>query len=60
MVDLIKDWSAKDWLSFVVQLIGAMVVVVFLWAAVWIGCALNDKCYCDNTNGSDAICQTLK
>jgi hypothetical protein len=59
MIDLIRDWTARDWLSFILQLIGAGVVVVFIWAAIWVGCALNDKCYCDNTRG-DPICQTLK
>ena len=59
MIDLIRDWTARDWLSFILQLIAAGVVVVFIWAAIWVGCALNDKCYCDNTVG-DEICQTLK
>jgi len=59
MIELIKNWTAKDWLSFILQLIAAGVVVVFIWAAIWVGCALNDKCYCDNTVG-DEICQTLK
>ena len=59
MIELIKNWTARDWLSFILQLIGAGVVVVFIWAAIWVGCALNDKCYCDNTVG-DEICQTLK
>ena len=57
---MLKNWTARDWLSFILQLIGAGVVVVFIWAAIWVGCALNDKCYCDNTNGGDEICQTLK
>ena len=60
MIELIRDWTVKDWLFFVGQLVGAMAFVVFIWAAIWFVCALNDKCYCDNTNGSDAICQTLK
>jgi|TARA_B100002019_G_scaffold293126_1_gene318876 hypothetical protein len=59
MIEFIKNWTARDWLSFILQLIGAGVVVVFIWAAIWVGCALNDKCYCDNTVG-DEICQTLK
>ena len=59
MIEFIKNWTARDWLSFILQLIGAGVFVVFIWAAIWIGCALNDKCYCDNTVG-DEICQTLK
>ena len=59
MIELIKNWTVRDWLSFILQLIGAGVVVVFIWAAIWVGCALNDKCYCDNTVG-DEICQTLK
>ena len=59
MIEFIKNWTARDWLSFILQLIGAGVVVVFIWAAIWVGCALNDKCYCDNTTG-DEICQTLK
>ena len=59
MIEFIKNCTARDWLSFILQLIGAGVVVVFIWAAIWVGCALNDKCYCDNTVG-DEICQTLK
>ena len=59
MIDLIKDRTVRAWLSFILQLIAAGVVVVFIWAAIWVGCALNDKCYCDNTTG-DEICQTLK
>ena len=59
MIELIKNWTVRDWLSFILQLIAAGVVVVFIWAAIWVGCALNDKCYCDNTRG-DPICQTLK
>ena len=59
MIEFIKNWTARDWLSFILQLIGAGVIVVFIWAAIWVGCALNDKCYCDNTVG-DEICQTLK
>ena len=59
MIEFIKNWTARDWLSFILQLIAAGVVVVFIWAAIWVGCALNDKCYCDNTVG-DEICQTLK
>ena len=59
MIEFIKNWTVRDWLSFILQLIGAGVVVVFIWAAIWVGCALNDKCYCDNTRG-DPICQTLK
>ena len=59
MVEMLKNWTVRDWLSFILQLIGAGVVVVFIWAAIWVGCALNDKCYCDNTVG-DEICQTLK
>ena len=59
MIEFIKNWTARDWLSFILQLIGAGVVVVFICAAIWVGCALNDKCYCDNTVG-DEICQTLK
>ena len=59
MIELIKNWTVKDWLSFILQLIAAGVVVVFIWAAIWVGCLLNDKCYCDNTRG-DEICQTLK
>ena len=59
MIEMLKNWTARDWLSFILQLIGAGVVVVFIWAAIWVGCALNDKCYCDNTRG-DPICQTLK
>ena len=59
MIELIKNWTVRDWLSFILQLIAAGVVVVFIWAAIWVGCALNDKCYCDNTVG-DEICQTLK
>ena len=59
MIEMLKNWTARDWLSFILQLIGAGVVVVFIWAAIWVGCALNDKCYCDNTVG-DEICQTLK
>ena len=59
MIELIKNWTVRDWLSFILQLIAAGVVVVFIWAAIWVGCALNDKCYCDNTIG-DEICQTLK
>ena len=59
MIDLIKDRTVRAWLSFILQLIGAVVFVVFIWAAIWVGCALNDKCYCDNTVG-DEICQTLK
>ena len=59
MIEFIKNLTARDWLSFILQLIGAGVVVVFIWAAIWVGCALNDKCYCDNTMG-DPICQTLK
>ena len=59
MIEFIKYWTARDWLSFILQLIGAGVIVVFIWAAIWVGCALNDKCYCDNTVG-DEICQTLK
>ena len=53
MIDLIRDWTARDWLSFILQLIGAVVFVVFIWAAIWVGCALNDKCYCDNTTGDE-------
>lgn len=59
MIDLIRDRTVRAWLSFILQLIGAVVFVVFIWAAIWVGCALNDKCYCDNTTG-DEICQTLK
>ena len=59
MVEMLKNWTVRDWLSFILQLIGAVVFVVFIWAAIWVGCALNDKCYCDNTVG-DEICQTLK
>ena len=59
MVEMLKNWTVRDWLSFILQLIAAGVVVVFIWAAIWVGCALNDKCYCDNTVG-DEICQTLK
>ena len=59
MIDLIKDRTVRAWLSFILQLIGAVVFVVFIWAAIWVACALNDKCYCDNTMG-DPICQTLK
>ena len=59
MIEFIKNWTVRDWLSFILQLIGAGVIVVFIWAAIWVGCALNDKCYCDNTVG-DEICQTLK
>ena len=59
MIDLIRDRTVRAWLSFILQLIGAGVIVVFIWAAIWVGCALNDKCYCDNTVG-DEICQTLK
>ena len=59
MIDLIRDRTVRAWLSFILQLIGAVVFVVFIWAAIWVGCALNDKCYCDNTVG-DEICQTLK
>ena len=59
MIEFIKNWTARDRLSFILQLIGAGVIVVFIWAAIWVGCALNDKCYCDNTVG-DEICQTLK
>ena len=59
MIDLIKYRTVRAWLSFILQLVGAVVFVVFIWAAIWVGCALNDKCYCDNTMG-DPICQTLK
>ena len=59
MIDLIRDRTVRAWLSVILQLIGAVVFVVFIWAAIWVGCALNDKCYCDNTMG-DPICQTLK
>lgn len=59
MVEMLKNWTVRDWLSFILQLIAAGVVVVFIWLAIWVGCALNDKCYCDNTVG-DEICQTLK
>ena len=59
MIDLIKDRTVRAWLSFILQLVGAVVFVVFIWAAICVGCALNDKCYCDNTMG-DPICQTLK
>ena len=44
MFDLIKDRTVKAWLSFVAQLIGAVIFVVFVWADIWVGCALNDKC----------------
>jgi len=29
MIEFIKNWTARDWLSFILQLIGAGVVVVF-------------------------------
>lgn len=60
MIDLIKSFTWKDWVEFVLGLVAAACVVVFIWAALWIGCALNDKCYCDNTNGGDVVCQQYK
>lgn len=59
MIDVIREWTAKDWLEFIGGLIVAMVFLVVLWASLWIGCALDDVCYCENT-GDVAVCQSLQ